>query len=87
MHGSLVYSSTGITSASGVVNFGQHTSCVQVANLNSTTDAVIKLNGQYQILIPHTPNQSYGNYVEICGDYTTIEVITASCTIPVIAIG
>lgn len=87
MHGSLVYSTTGITSANSVVSIGQHTTCLKVANLNSATDAVIKLNSKYEILIPHTPNQSYGNYVEICGDYTTVEVLTANCTIAMYAIG
>jgi hypothetical protein len=87
MHGSLVYSSTGITSANGVISIGQHTDCVKVVNLNSSTDATIKLNNKYQILIPHTPNQAFGNYVEICGDYTSIEVLTANCTVAVYAIG
>ena len=87
MHGSLVYSTTGITSANSVVSIGQHTTCLKAANLNSATDAVIKLNSKYEILIPHTPNQSYGNYVEICGDYTTVEVLTANCTIAMYAIG
>lgn len=87
MHGSLVYSTTGVTSANGVISINQHTDCLRAANLNSTTDAVIKLNNQYQVLLPHTPNQSYGNYIEICGDYTTVEVLTANCTIAMYAIG
>lgn len=85
--GSLVYANTGITSTNGVVSMGAHTNAIHVCNMNSTTDATVKLNGQYSILLPHIPNQSFAGYVQIFGDYTTIEVLTANCTVAVYAIG
>lgn len=87
MYGSLVYSNTAITSASGVVNFGHHTSAVFILNLDATNDAVIKLNNQYLLNIPHTPNQATRAYVKIPGDYTEMQVITANITVSVFAIG
>jgi hypothetical protein len=87
MHGSLVYSNTAINSTHGVVNFGYHTHKIYVHNKNSTTNAEIKLNGKYVIHVHHTPNQAVGIYMEIPGDYTTIEVLTAGVDIAVMAIG
>jgi hypothetical protein len=87
MHGSLVYSNTAINSTHGVVSFEHHTNKIYVYNKNSSTNAEIKLNGKYVIDIPHTPNQAVGIYVEIPGDYTTIEVLTANIDIAVMAIG
>lgn len=87
MHGTLVYANTGISSTDGVVNLGQHTDCVKVWNQNNTTAASIKLNGQYTVVIPPSPAGGSHVYHEICGDYTTIQVLTASCTLSVFAIG
>jgi len=85
--GSLVYSNTGITSSSGVVNIGSHTNAIHLCNLNSTTSASVNLNGRYTVLCPHTPSQSSARYIQIFGDYTTVEVLTANCTIALFAIG
>ena len=87
MSGSLVYSNTGITSTDSVVSINHHTDSIHLINLNTTTDAVVKLNGIHQIVIPHTPTQSSGHYTCIYGDYTKIEVITTSVTIGVFALG
>jgi hypothetical protein len=47
------------------------------------SDVDIKLNGQYTILLPAESTE----YIEIDGDYTTIEVITASSAVAVFALG
>jgi hypothetical protein len=87
MHGTLVYSNTGISSTNGVVSIGQHTSCVKLWNQNTGTTAAVKFNGQYIVAIPHTSDGGPHVYHEICGDYTTLEILTAGCTISVIALG
>lgn len=87
MYGTLVYSNTAITSASGAVSFGHHTSAVYILNTDATLDAVVKLNNQYSINIPHTPNQATRAYVKVPGDYTQLEVITANITVSVFAVG
>ena len=87
MHGTLVYANTAINSTHGVINLGQHTDCVKLWNQSETTSAAVKFNGQYTVVIPHTSANGTHVYHEVCGDYTTLEVLTASCTISVFAIG
>lgn len=87
MYGSLVFTNTAITSANNTISFNHHTSSVYVLNRDNTVDATIKLNGIYQIVVPHTPSQSTGHYLCIPGDYTTIQVITANVTLSVFAVG
>jgi hypothetical protein len=79
---SLVYSNKNLVTADGVVNIGQHTSELYVYN-KGATDVDIKLNGQYTILLPAESTE----YIEIDGDYTTIQVITASSAVAVFALG
>lgn len=87
MYGTIVYSSTGITSANSVVSINHHTSCLYVMNLDKDEDAVIKLNGVHQIILPHVPNGGVHPYYKVPGDYTTIEVLTANTTVAFYAIG
>ena len=87
MYGSLVKSSTGISSANSVVSIDHHTSCIYVSNLDKDNDATIKLNGTYQIILPHVPNGATHLYHAIPGDYTTIEVTTANTVVAFYAIG
>jgi len=84
---SLVYSSTGITTANGVVNINHHTDSWYVMNLDKNHDVTIKLNGKFLIILPHVPNGAAHPYYEIPGDYTTIEVLTANATVSFYAIG
>jgi hypothetical protein len=79
---SLVYSNKNLVTADGVVNIGQHTSELYVYN-KGASDVDIKLNGQYTILLPAESTE----YIEIDGDYTTIQVITASSAVAVFALG
>lgn len=82
-YGSLVYSSTAVTSADGEVSIERHTSCISFFNTHPTTNAVVKLNGgPREVLIP-----AGKNYVEIKGDYTSFEIVTAGVTLAVFAIG
>lgn len=87
MQGSLVYSDTAVASTDGVISIGHHTDCINFFNTNTTTDAVVKLNNQFSVLIPHTPSGATGMYTKIYGDYTKFEVITSSVTLSVFAIG
>ena len=87
MHnGSLVYSNTAVASTDGVVSTGRHTSSIKFLNTHATTNAVVRVNGGPQsVLIPAIA--SGGGYVELLGDYTSFEVVTASVTLAVIAFG
>ncbi len=78
----LVYSNKNLVTADGAVNIGQHTSELYVYN-KGASDVDIKLNGQYTVLLPAESTE----YVEIDGDYTTIQVITANSAIAVFALG
>jgi len=81
----MVYSTTGITSVAGEVSVNSHTGCIYFLNLHESTNATVKLNGgPHQIIIP--PSAVSGGYVEVTGDYTKFEVITASVTIAVYAL-
>lgn len=79
---SLVYSNKNLVTADGVVNIGHHTSELYVYN-KGASDVDIKLNGQYTVLIPVESTE----YIEIKGDYTTIQVVTASSAVAVFALG
>jgi hypothetical protein len=87
MYGSLVFSDTAIASTDGVISFNHHTSSVYILNKNDSTDAVVRLNGLHQILIPHRHANSTGVYVCVPGDYTNIELLTAGVDISVFAVG
>lgn len=87
MQGTIVYANTSIASTDGEISINHHTGAIYLLNLSSSTNAVVKLNGTHQVLVPHTPTQSNGIYACIPGDYTKIEVVTASVSISVYAIG
>jgi hypothetical protein len=83
----LVYSDTAVTSADGEVSVGRHTSSIKFYNASNVTDAVVQVNGgPLRVLIPSTAEGNAG-YVELYGDYTKFEVITAGVTIAVMAFG
>lgn len=81
-NGSLIFSNKNIVTADAVVNIGGHTSSVYVHNKGGS-DIDIKLNEFFTILIPA---ESTG-YMEIPGDYTTVQVVTASSAISFFAVG
>jgi hypothetical protein len=81
-HNTLVYSNNNLVTADGAVNFGQHTGVVYVHN-KGASDVDIKLNGRYTVLLPAESTE----YIEIGGDYTTIEVVTAASAVAVFALG
>jgi len=87
MYGTIVYADTSVASTDGEISINHHTSAIHVLNTNSLTSATIKLNGGYQVIIPHTPTQATGVYVCIPGDYTKFEVLTAGVSLSVFAVG
>ena len=87
MEASLVYSNTSVSSADGTISVGHHTSSIGFLNLNTTTDAVVKLNNQFSVLIPKAPSAGGWDYTEIYGDYTKFQVITANVSLAVYAVG
>lgn len=87
MYGSLVFSRTSLVDDDSVVSINHHTSSIFVANLDKNHDATIKLNGIYEVLIPHAPNGAAAIYTKIPGDYTTIQCLTVDVTLAVFAVG
>jgi len=86
MSESIVYSNVSVSSATGLVSVGQHTTSINFLNLDSSTNATVELNGgPVRVVIP--AKDSGGGYVEIEGDYTKFQVITASVNLAVFAIG
>ena len=82
-YGHIVYSNTAVDSTANAVSIGQHTSSINFVNTHASTNAVVKLNGgPHQVLIP-----AGKNYVEIKGDYTSFQVMTAGVVLGVFAIG
>lgn len=84
--GHIVYSNTSLTDADGVQTINHHTRELYIANVDTNNWIEVKLNGKHSVMIPDA-NGHVHNYVEIPGDYNTIEVITASSTVAVFAVG
>ena len=80
---SITYSSTGVSSTDSTVSLGHHTDGIYFHNTHASTVATVKLNGNMSVLIPAGGSE----YVCIPGDYTQFEVITASVTLAVFAVG
>ena len=80
---SITYSNIAVTSADSIVNLGHHTDGVYFHNTHASTAATVKLNGSMSVVIPADSSA----YVCIPGDYTQFEVITASVTLAVFAVG
>jgi hypothetical protein len=81
----IVYSNVGITSASNTVSFNAHTTCLYLLNLDTNTNAEVRLNGgPHTVLVPHAGQ--HHAYVEIPGDYTKIQVLTANVSVAVYAV-
>lgn len=87
MEGSIVYTNTDFTSANGVLQINHHTYGIYVCNFDNAINAIIKLNGIHEVLIPHSPNQSNYLYIHIPGDYTTVQCLTANIDLAMYAIG
>jgi hypothetical protein len=82
-YGSIVHSRTSVDSTANAVLTGSHTHFISFFNTHASTNAVVRLNGgPREVLIP-----AGKNYVEIKGDYTSYQVITAGVTLAVFAIG
>ena len=64
------------------INWNGHSTCVFLHNL-AGPDCTVRLNGKYDIVIPANTI----GYTAIPGDYTRMEVITASGNISVYVVG
>jgi hypothetical protein len=84
--GHIVYSNTELTDADGVQTISHHTYAIYVVNKDTNHWVEVKLNGKHSVVLPDSQGHVH-DYVEIAGDYNTIEVVTASSTVAVYAIG
>ena len=80
---SVMYSNIAVTSADSKISLGHHTDGINFHNTHASTDVTVKLNDHVSVLIPAGGTE----YVCIPGDYTEFEVITASVTLAVFAVG
>lgn len=86
MEGHLVYSNTSLSDSDGEVTISHHTRAIYIVNIDTNNWIEVKLNGKHSVMIPDA-NGHIHNYIEVPGDYNTIEVITASSTVAVYAVG
>ena len=84
--GHIVYSNTSLSDSDGVVTINHHTRGIYIVNIDTNHWVEVKLNGKHSVMIPDA-NGHIHNYVEVPGDYNTIEVVTASSTVAVYAVG
>ena len=84
--GHIVYSNTSLEDTDGEVSISHHTYAIYIVNVDTTHWIEVKLNGKHSIMVPDAQSHVH-NYLEIPGDYNTIEVVTASSEIAVYAIG
>ncbi|HCC81102.1 MAG TPA: hypothetical protein DEQ25_07330 [Methylophaga sp.] len=80
---SIMYSNISVDSTDSTITFAHHTDGIYFHNTHATTDATVKLNNHVSVLIPAGGTE----YVCIPGDYTQFQVITASVTLAVFAVG
>lgn len=79
----IIYSNTAVNSTANTVSINGHTKCIHFLNTHTSTNATVRLNGgPHEVVIP-----AGKNYVEIEGDYTKFQVITAGVNLAVFAIG
>ena len=83
--GHIVYSNIALATADGEVDIAHHTYSIHML-AGSNHDVEVKLNGKHSVLLPANNDHGHG-YVVVPGDYNTIEVVTASSTVAVYAIG
>jgi hypothetical protein len=80
---SITYSNISVDSTDAKISLGHHTDGIYFHNTHASTDATVKLNDLVSVLIPAGGTE----YVCIPGDYTEFQVITASVTLAVFAVG
>ena len=83
--GHIVYSDTSLATADGETNITHHTYSIHMLAL-SNNDVEVKLNGKHSVILPAANDHGH-DYVTVPGDYNTIEVVTATSTIAVFAVG
>ena len=83
----IVYSNGSLQDTDGAIQFSGHTTDLYIANVDTNHWIEVKLNGgPHSIWIPDGNSHQHG-YVHIPGDYTKIQVMTASSTVAVYAVG
>lgn len=87
MDGSIVYSTTGVTSLDGEISINHHTHAIYFINKDYNGWVTIKLDGgPHQIVLPDA-NAHMHIYVKVPGDYVKFEVMTAGATVAAYAVG
>jgi len=84
--GHIVYSNTNLADTDGVQTIDHHTYAIYLVNRDTNDWVEVKLNGKHSVVLPDSQGHVH-NYLEVYGDYNTIEVVTAGANIGVFAIG
>lgn len=82
----IVYSNTGVTSASGAISIGQHTDAIYFMNKDYNHFVEVRLNGGPHVIVLPEANKTE-NYIKVPGDYTSFQILTESATVAVYAVG
>jgi hypothetical protein len=83
----IVYSNGSLSDSDGEIQFAGHTTDLYIANVDTNHWVEVKLNGgPWAVWIPDANNHNH-QYVHIPGDYTKIQVMTASSNVSVYAVG
>jgi hypothetical protein len=83
--GHIVFSNTSLETADGEVDITHHTYSIHMLCLVNN-NVEVKLNGKHSVVLPARNDHGHA-YVVVPGDYNTIEVVTATSTIAVFAVG
>ena len=83
--GHIVFSDTALATSDGETTISHHTYSIHMLAL-SNHDVEVKLNGKHSVILPASNDHGHA-YVVVPGDYNTVEVVTATSTIAVYAIG
>jgi hypothetical protein len=75
-----------LSDTDGEQTISHHTYAIYIVNVDTNHWIEVKLNGKHSVMLPDAQNHQH-HYLEIPGDYNTIEVVTASSTIAVFAVG
>lgn len=85
-NGQVIFTNSNLTDGDGQVSLTQHTMRLYIANNDGESWVEVKLNGgPHSVFVP--PVGTSPHYIEVPGDYTKIQVMTAGSAIRIYAVG
>lgn len=85
--GHVVFTNSDLTTEAGLVSLGQHTYALYIANYDGSDWVEVRLNGgPHSVWVPPAASGTQV-YMEVPGDYTQVQVVTAASAVRIYAIG